>query len=725
MTSPEAINEHPLALLDHVETLVGMSFFSDPELVRLAREDPWQIPEEQLALRGLLYGKGIEVLERALQGAQPPESLSPDFFPRIRSLFSDDISDIRSGLMLADSGLITPEVSQVKQALDLLPPQPTVRFEWPEVQVEQLQPWQLTAEGISRLVNITAANVRSVAKSRGIPLEKHNLPGANRRELCFDVTFVRALAAQYGLRPHILDAGGVDWDALQQNANDDRPGREEREERVRELQVRVIPPHKLRNIPEMQAKLPPERPAPLPELYHVPLSNLRRLMGVEGAGTGGYHFVNDLAAKTGVFFRMFSRPHGKGPGLVAHVSLEQAAMIFSEYTRIPEAAEDGDWITITQAVREADGEMEEALLAKLTDEERKYIRPMRSSDPKTKGRVLDHIPRAVVARAQGVMRKVILPPHLVPTQVANKFFDGLSWNGVMRAAVQLRKSVIFRSHQGSSDKPQAHTDWQTIYRMQQHPNRRPAPDSPAIDLDRLPRGPYETDPDRVAYAREIQTWLLGKKAMKSALLHEPTSIVPPDRHTFPVLPLHPFVDVPDYRNLQPAGERPNVGFLRPGKAPAGFVPLRTIDRINMTLDRAAEYVRQNGGLVIDFSDERGEKMRCVDALGTSLLRYRAGKVAINATRPAEGWCNREQIAEATNLSQYVVDHLLRNLDIAEVRAQLDVFFAPKGSRTGLKPLSTQTPVMVWCPVEGDRILPHYNPAVLNWLVARAKGLHNA
>jgi hypothetical protein len=456
----------PPQYLDQVEGYIGLPFFSDPALADQVRTDPGLIDSALLGPRSVVYFAALRLLHSEQVEPAPlftaAEATSREIIRR------RTVGVLRGELMTIDPGLETPPVRELRQALEALPP--------PDI----LAPWELPIRSVSQLVVIRPGDVLTVAERQPDHILMRQLPGDDSPERCCDWNFVRLLARAYGLR-HRFE--GLALDMLPHSDTETDP---DRIAYARKLQIRIVPINKLRNVPDLAAALPKASQRRMPP-YYISRALLARVLG------GDLAFVDDSCEAQ----RLDEAPQSlRGKYLL----LEEAARIRGAYFATPLATP--DYVSVDGAAWGT--EISPGLFrSNLLPSETRAIIMMRARGPE--GHVLPHLPAIAARQAMNRLRPQPLPPHLIATQMLTKYFA--AGPEELTAACNSLGAATLPRHLSGVDTMLDCCNWTLVYRLQ-HDQQMPVRRGLQIDFDRLPLNEYDLDPNRVAYARDIQSLLV-------------------------------------------------------------------------------------------------------------------------------------------------------------------------------------------------------------------------
>lgn len=218
----------------------------------------------------------------------------------------------------------------------------------------------------------------------------------------------------------------------------------------------------------------------------------------KGKGAGG----------TDIVARPYRNPDGKASSKHPHLLSKAEADILRDAINAFPQADDTDK-TKTYMVKKLGVTSYSRLHELLTEVEKEQLAPkwMRLSGKKR----LTHVwTEGQAADIEKRFREEVfkpLPPHLVPMNAAAAIF------ATSKAALQKRLSTEGFKHNMEKlplgmdiDRLSLCIPWDQLERLMQF-YLRVRPDAPHIDFSRLPHGPEDDDPDRIDYARHIQTKL--------------------------------------------------------------------------------------------------------------------------------------------------------------------------------------------------------------------------
>jgi len=501
--------------LSQVEDLIGMPFFSDPTQEAAARTNLAELPQDEVRARAGLYVAGMRLLltaqeqNKARRGTQL--GLSDPQLGRFRRDNHDVIAGIRGELMTVDAGLTTDTVLALQEALgqQVAVRRVQVKNNRPKEPRQQLPPELLPVSAASKIITMGTGNIQNRVFPQGTEPRKLKL-AANRPETCCTWGELRGIAEGTDIHgaPRMLRPGvEVDWDKL---PKDDEAPNEEQIVYARELQERFVAQHKLKpgaGKIDVSA-FPPARP------YHISASRLSTLLG------GGKNFIEDFSNGHGV--PRFSRRQPDRARVIEYLFLEDAAEIWKAYNEIPFAGDNE--LPIVDVAREAGLVGVKGVYDSLTSVELGSLVVRRSSDPMKSGQILSHLIEPTLDRVIRRLRPIALPAHLLPAQYIKgiKKIEG-GYIRRQRRDYDLPPTVL-RLVGGKRNLPMVCYDWPSIKRIV---GKLGAKDM-QVDFDALPRGPHETDVDRIEYAREIQQQVLPREMLVGLLGDESAEpVIPP------------------------------------------------------------------------------------------------------------------------------------------------------------------------------------------------------
>jgi hypothetical protein len=504
-------------LLYEVESRIGeLRFFSDQGKEALAHTAPGELSIEEFEPRHMLYVAGLRILAEERRRARAGTAADDEAVRR----HAEQASDIRGELMLLDPGLETTAVRGLRQALHEFhsPSEQAPRTYRKRKKPGILPPDVMPVSAVDRMLNTGQGSTLIALRYHGVePAARLKLPGPAKTEVCVDWQFISRLAESRGLRdPDLV----VNWTRLPQGPRDTD---EERIEYARELQQKYVQPYKLSNIEGLTTTEAPNKKAtPVARPYHISQSTLARLMG------GGFHFIESYCTRNDVRARFLQRPDGFG--FANYLYIEEAAVIWLAHSEAP-PAEDG-YTSVISVAHEAGIQLRDVIYKNMTDTERAQVTPMRARKPA--GRTLDHVPDALAERLVGKLAAVNLPPHLLPVTVLDKIIP-LTYSGIVIRLKKLPQHAPTHLRLIGDRLPHNCYDWQALRHLAMQSNDETLI---ALDWNRLPRGPYETDEERIEYAREIQAQIVPAGMLNPALARRPfVSAIPENPEGQRVLPI--------------------------------------------------------------------------------------------------------------------------------------------------------------------------------------------
>lgn len=471
-------------LINRVEECIGLPLFSNSELGEQVRINPLELPAEVFQPRAVIFLAGLRLVF-----SKPNPDIPAEAYRRQQA-----VKTLRAELMLIDPDLEPPVVKDFRIALDALKQQAklsrtTNRTRERDRPTDQLPAWCLPIQSATLIVNRRPDKLQSYAASRGLEFFSFNLPGNQRTEYClgWDIIKRQAEEDKVGLRPGMAEV--VDFDKLPRSKEDDDP---ERLDYARQLQLQLVPHHKLQNIPE----LVPHLNLDLAEAksYHVTRTDLGRLMD------GGYDFVDEYCRKHGIAKIPLKMGGWRGQESIGYYLLiEEAAGIWDAYKQIPRAT--NSHVSIRWAAAQIGVD---ARFFRNSVPDDALVEDMRAIKPK--GQVSAHILREVALAVMERLQRNVLPPHRVPIRTLDKYFAH-KFKSLTRPMAAFEKNAAkLRLH--GSDREQSCYTWETVGRME-YQRQVPLLDPDfQLDYDRLPVDEYDLDPERIAYARLVQAKLV-------------------------------------------------------------------------------------------------------------------------------------------------------------------------------------------------------------------------
>ena len=519
MHSPTEAALRPPTHLAHIEAWANMPITADTEAREQLYTDPSQLHPNKLDPLRIVYTTALRrVAEYRLEHTDHSAPWDAQT-PGTRTVKSE----IRSLFMTHDPNLCTPAVNELKRAIGSLSTMSSTADRTHDFKpsserppADQLPAHAIPTSSVDKVVTMSYGSPYTAATywSEG-PLERVNLPGPGRPETIIPWTFVHYLEAKHGRQPYI---GPIDYKRLPDGPEDADP---DKIAYARELQKKIVPVHKLVNIPDIGAALPNRLPVAQP--HHISRQLLRKLMG------GGYAFIDSYCQEHSIPLRHMERAEGAGFGRGNYMTLEDAAEIWEAYRKIPQA-EPSD-VPIAQILKST-GSGKKLLASVLSDEEKqKMLYDKRALRPR--GRVLKHTSPAFAKEVRERIQRPPLPVDKIPAGLLERRFD-ISYSGIMKRLDRLEErgltSLDTRLHLKvagfGKDKPVRCVSWQDVRELDRTGNV--LPDSPEINYNYLPEGPnddtkaYEL---QARYAKAIQAGVFGADALTIGISQEAATIL--------------------------------------------------------------------------------------------------------------------------------------------------------------------------------------------------------
>jgi len=700
--------------IELVEDVLGLPLFSDPTCENFARYDAKWVPAHMREERQAVYGQALELI------APPSADLSsPLDTDTIRKSNQDTIGELRGQLMTIDPGLETPAIRAFREAVAGVP-----NYQSPTNQgspkgsrhaAQQLPSTLFPINEVKKLLKVDLGDASALARARQTPTVKVKLPGSGSSQLCTNWENVRQLIEGHALKEGVE----IDWDKLPVPADDLPDDWYDRERYARELQVRSVSPHRLSNIPELSAVIGADKPIPLAQPYHVSHNKLKRLLGDRG-----YAFIDEYMARHGITHKYMRDPITKG--YANFIRMEDGAKILEAYQAIPWAT--SDYMTVIHVVQRAGMRARETAYKDMSPAELAAVVAMHALRPK--GRILDHVPRALGEALIGRLQAIRLPFHLIPVQALDQFVPNYTYSGIVRALDDYDGPVITTTLRvWGNRQEQVFVDWQTI--------RRVFPDTPLI-FDQLPFGPYETDIRKILYAQSIQASYAPRLQLERFDKSLPT-ILPWRKRVVVPLKIVPSEYQP--REVPPGLAKRQQAYAREMDhmvatalwQEATSAPIPTTDQLLRHSRPIAEILAQipvqnrpTEEAVVDFLEQHGAQIgrtadgtACVIGVSAGLITYNFLAEAYPQQTPVAGWLNRQDMAALTGQSLEQIDQHLWRLDWKQMKQ----LFVPTRTISRVPPnasvaLRKALNHVLWFRPPGapdGPVLPHYNPVIVDYI----------
>ncbi len=489
-------------LLGTVEKLVELPFFSDGAQERAAHTDPTGLSPELRDARIPSYIAGLRIIaksNRIVLGQSNPEQLA-----RVRYEYAGDIGDIRGELMTLDPGLETEEVRSLRDALaasqDKTSHSEGRRRRRNRKEPDALPPHLITMQGIDLFMGEGRSNVSLLqARHKTEPEARLKLPGSGPEECCFSWRDMQKLLHEPRSKSN-QSRLYIDFDRLPSGPEDTDP---DKIAYAREIQMALLPHHKLINIPELGLNAL-RNTVRIARPYHIARTELGKIMRRK--------FIDDYCRPRNMI-RYMRRSNGQGFG--EYLTVENAAKAWQEYRKIPFATETD--VPIIDVAQRA--EIVNAGYAKRTAIEQFGEAGVRRLRHAQTGRVMDHIDAESAAALESYLGHKILPPHLLPYKAFDQYVDISSSSAVrLRLSKSRFEPTLVRLH-GSNVRTNCF-GWDALEYIKDRVGKI-RPGAPDIDFTRLPKDENDTDPDKIAYARTIQRYfvepeVIGEKSRRFA-----------------------------------------------------------------------------------------------------------------------------------------------------------------------------------------------------------------
>lgn len=484
------------AYVSQFEDMVGIPLYSDPHAEQLVLDDPGRVDRHGFQLRHELYrmvqyaiagAAGVEPLDKhGLASAWAAATAEGSSFQRDNWRL---LRHVRGELTEADEGNKPQSVKELELALAAISPQrwrkPQLPTKGTPTPVGVLPPSLTTLRSIGRVVDVSRSNADSLLTRRRMMPARIRLPNMAMPEQLVTWAMVEQLGDEYGFLP------GVEFDftALKEaeSADKDSP----QTAYARQVQKEIVPLYKLTNVPglvneeELAAMREPARP------YELTIGQMEQFL------EGGYHFLENYICKQGI--KMVCKRSPKTGMVAEYVTKEEAAGGWQAWLAVPRATASD--IPLVRVAERA-GVARSFLQAALQPDERTALQLMRAQRPS--GHVIAHIPETYVPPIVERHRTKSLSAFRVPVNGLGTYLA----TGYSANVKRIANMHVFTPKQyvpGSSKKHSV-TDWHAVRCLEILGGRKKGV-TWHIDYARLPQHPDDTDRDRTAYARDVQTRL--------------------------------------------------------------------------------------------------------------------------------------------------------------------------------------------------------------------------